>query len=260
MCGMLDDTQNCPNSFRAWTDRILEHLWGTTVRGLVPLDFFFEPVDKAFSCSASSGKVSALTAKLKSKLPKVLSGDKAKGCAMTPMHTILDAAYIGLQDKFRVLLECSLQLLAPCMQAAGESKAANAASNYAKYHDAFFSAVFNMSTDSSVNSETFRAVAHCMRSMHWINYKTADELRAACMLALSPLNPPISPPADPLRVFVDSKNMEGCLSVRVSHIDQQAWFQNSKSAAPVDTDIDLTGVGVSEEFTVSTSTNPFLLV
>lgn len=83
-------------------------------------------------------------------------------------------------------------------------------------------------------------------------------LRNERLLSLSPLNLPTSPPTTPLKVYVDSKNLEGCLSVRVSHVDQEAWFRNSKSTAPVATDIDLTGLGVSEEFTVATSGNPFL--
>lgn len=91
-------------------------------------------------------------------------------------------------------------------------------------------------------------------------HRTADTLRAERILSLSRFNPPTSTPSAPLKVYVHSKNVEGCLSVRVSHVDEEGWYRTSKSTAPVATDIDLTGLGVSEEFTVATSENPFVQV
>ena len=102
------------------------------------------------------------------------------------------------------------------------------------------------------------------RSIPGLQHSTADTLRAESSLSLpsgrSRFNPPTSLPSEPLKVYVNAKNVEGCLSVRVSHVDQEAWFRNSKTTEPVDTDIDLTGLGVSEEFAVATSDNPFIEV
>jgi hypothetical protein len=103
-------------------------------------------------------------------------------------------------------------------------------------------------------------VLSAINSIPWLHHHTADTLRAERLLSLSNLNPSTSPPSAPLKVYVDSKNVEGCVSVRVSHVDQEAWFVHSKKTEPVATDIDLTGLGVSEEFTMATSENPFVQV
>jgi hypothetical protein len=103
-------------------------------------------------------------------------------------------------------------------------------------------------------------ILSAMNSIPWLDHATAETLRAERLLSLSPLNPSTSSPSAPLKLYVDAKNVEGCMSVRVSHVDQEAWFKQSKSTAPVATNIDLTGLGVSEEFTVATSDNPFIQV
>jgi hypothetical protein len=103
-------------------------------------------------------------------------------------------------------------------------------------------------------------ILSAINSVPWLDHATAETLRAERLLALSPLNPSISSPVAPLKLYIDAKNVEGCMSVRVSHVDQEAWFTQSKSTAPVATNIDLTGLGVSEEFTVATSDNPFVQV
>jgi hypothetical protein len=285
---VVDDTISPPNSYEGWARVLLSSLWATTVRGLLPLAFFFSPLP-----SSSTN---------------------------TPMHVVLGPAYMSsIAQALQVHLEAALQLLAPCMQSAaatGGAGAADRAATYLKTHERLQYEIKNacvmhatggqhvVSTGGNVRgvderkrwktcctpfcsswggvkskkkeevcdagrlgdpvskppSPAILKILSAINSIPWLDHATAETLRAERLLSLSPLNPSTSSPSAPLKLYIDAKNVEGCMSVRVSHVDQEAWFTQSKSTAPVATNIDLTGLGVSEEFTVATSDNPFVQV
>jgi hypothetical protein len=120
----LDTTLSPPSSFGEWARVLLASVWAATVRGLLPLSYFFEPLTITHQ-------------------PSLL--DKSIN---TPMHVILGPAYIvPLVQALQKHLECALQLLAPCMQSAaarGGGGAADPAVRYAHTYIGLCSEIANV--------------------------------------------------------------------------------------------------------------------
>lgn len=126
----VDHTLNPPTAFGAWTTTLLEDLWAATVRGLLPLSFFFEPMD--------------ISSRFVRKSDKTYVDQSAN----TPMHVILGPAYtVHLAEALRKHLESQLQLVAPCMQSStgeGGIGATDAAVRYADTRAVLWSEIDNV--------------------------------------------------------------------------------------------------------------------